>query len=131
MLNPYFALAGVLALAAAFGGGFVKGEDMARGQEAAKQAAALTAAIADRDVKQRQIDALEAAAAIRETARQETVREITREIPTIVHDPVYRNVCVGDAGVRALDRAQGAANGGDPGAAAGQPGDPAAAPAHR
>jgi hypothetical protein len=129
--NPYFALAGVLALGAAAGGGFLKGESYARGQQAKVENAALIQAIADRDLRQKRIDALEQAAAQRDQARQTNVREITHEISTIVHDPVYRNVCVTDGGVRALDRATAVANGLDPGAAAQRPADVPGAAAHR
>jgi hypothetical protein len=49
-----------------------------------------------------------------EGQRRETVREIYREVPTIVDRPVYRTVCSDDDGVSLLDRAAAAANGGGP-----------------
>lgn len=128
--NPYFALAGVIALAAAAGGGFVKGEQHANAVNDQARLHQLVEALDQRDAKQKQIDLLEAAAAAREQQRQTIVREIDREIPTIVHDPVYRNVCVNDAGVRALDRAAAAANGDDSGAPAGGSGQASPAAPH-
>jgi hypothetical protein len=133
--NPYFALAGVLALAAAAGGGYLKGEDHAHAK--ADQAALhqLTNALSDRDAKQKQIDVLETAAAVREQNRQTSVREITREIPEVItrDHVVYDRTCVDAAGVSLLDRAAAAANGHpgiDPGAPAGGTGGAAADPAH-
>jgi hypothetical protein len=129
--NPYFALAGVVALASAAGGGFVYGTRYAHGQEAATKNAALEKALQGKRDAENRIAGLEAAAAIREQGRQTIVREINREIPTIVREPVYRNVCIDDAGVRALDRAAAAANGVDPGATAGGAGAAAGDAAHR
>lgn len=133
--NPYLALAGVIALAAAAGGGFIKGEDHAHAK--ADQAALhqLTQALADRDAKQHTIDALETAAAARENDRQAEVREIYRNVPEVItrDHVVYDRTCIDDAGVRLLDRAQAAAAGGagvHPGAPAGQAGGPAKGPAH-
>lgn len=44
--------------------------------------------------------------------RRDIVREIYRAVPTIVDRPVYRSICADDDGVRLLDRARAAANGG-------------------
>jgi hypothetical protein len=129
--NPYFALAGVLALGSAAGGGFVYGVRYAHGVEASAKNAALEKVLQDKRDKENIIAGLEAAAARREQGRETVVREINREIPTIVHDPVYRNVCVDDAGVRALDRAAAAANGDDPREAPRGPGEAAGNAAHR
>lgn len=69
--------------------------------------------------------------ALAEQNRQQVIREITREIPTIIRaDPVYRNVCVSDDGVRALDRATAAANGRSAGGSAENAPDAAPGPAH-
>jgi hypothetical protein len=47
-----------------------------------------------------------------ESERRQTAREIYVEIPKIIAaDPVYRNRCVNDDGVRLLDRAADNANG--------------------
>lgn len=46
-----------------------------------------------------------------EAGRRETVREIYREVPTIIDRPVYRTVCGDNDGVRILARARAAANG--------------------
>jgi hypothetical protein len=122
--NPYFALAGVLALGAAAGGGFIHGLHFAQGKADHANIVALDKALgAKRDAENR-IAGLEAAAAIRENARQAQVREVYREIPKIVrtNSIVYQRACIDDAGVRLLERARSAANGGDPGAPAGQAG---------
>jgi hypothetical protein len=128
--NPWVLLGGAGVLIAATTGAFFEGKHVAKGEAAQTQLHQLATALAERDAAQKRIGELEAAAAAREQQRQTIVREITREIPTIVRDPVYRNVCVTDPGVRALDRAAAAANGGDPGAAAQRPGEAPAAPAH-
>jgi uncharacterized protein (DUF58 family) len=133
MFNPYFAIAGGVALLAVAGGSFVKGEQYANARHDQAQLGQLVQALADRDAKQKTIDALETKNSQLERDRQTVVRSITREIPTIITRPVYRNVCVDSDGVRLLDRAQGAANGdpgGHPGAPAGQAGPGAGNPAH-
>jgi hypothetical protein len=57
-------------------------------------------------------------AADKDVQRKATVREIYRDVPKIIAgDPVYRNVCVDDAGVQLLARAVAAANGSEPPAA--------------
>jgi transposase len=133
--NPYFALAGVIALAAAAGGGFVKGEQHADAKHDQQQLHQLVQALDERDAKQKQIDALETAATEREQHRQVEVREINREIPEIItrNHVVYDRTCVDDAGVRLLDRAQAAAatgRGEHSGAPAGEAEQPAKGPAH-
>lgn len=130
--NPYFALAGAIALVAAAAGGFVKGEDYARAkvdQSALKQ---LQRAIQDRDEKQGKIDVIDATGQQRENARQVEVREITREIPKIIERDkiVYDRTCIDADGVRLLDRAAAAAGGQDPVAPAGQTAAGAVDPAH-
>lgn len=53
-------------------------------------------------------------AAVEASTRRETIiREIVRDTPKIIERPVYRNICVDADGVRLLDRAVAAANGGD------------------
>jgi hypothetical protein len=127
--NPYAALGGVLAFIAAVSGAFFEGKHVEAGEQAQTKLQQLTNALNDRDQKQKQIDALETAAAAKEQQRQTIIREVTREIPTIIRDPVYSTVCVSDPGVRALDRAAAAANGDSPGPVAGGSGPtPAVAP---
>lgn len=46
-----------------------------------------------------------------DTARDIVFREITREVPSIVERPVYRNVCLDGDGLRLVNRAVEAANG--------------------
>jgi len=53
-------------------------------------------------------------AADHEVGRQAVVREIVREVPTIVDRPVYRNDCLDADGLRLLGRAVAAANDGSP-----------------
>jgi hypothetical protein len=122
--NPYVALAGVLALAAAAGGGFIHGMHFARGKADHANIVALNKALADKRDAENRIAGLETAAAIRESSRQTEVREVYREIPKIVrtNSVVYDRTCIDAAGVHALDRARTAANGGDPGAAPGEAG---------
>jgi len=134
MPNPYFALAGVLALVAAAAGGFVKGEQYAGAKADQAAMRQLTSALKERDAKQQQINELEQAAASREQARQEVVRNVYTEIPKIVTRPVYRNECIDGDGVQLLDRARAAANGArgaDPGAPDDGSGAAARDPAHR
>jgi hypothetical protein len=127
--NPYVALGGLLAFIAAVSGAFFEGKHVEAGEESNAKLHQLVQALDDRDQKQKQIDTLETAAAAKEQQRQTIIREVTREIPTIIRDPVYSNVCVTDPGVRALDRAAAAANGDSPGPAAGGSGPaPAVAP---
>jgi hypothetical protein len=134
--NPYIALAGVLALASAAGGGFVYGVRFEHGRNAQAKLEALDKALADARAKQTIIDGLEATAAVREQGRQTEVREITREIPQIITRDrvVYERTCVDAAGVSLLDRARAAANGhaGEhPGAPPREPGGSSGDAAHR
>lgn len=109
--NPYFALAGALAIAAAAGGGFLKGEEVTKARRDQGQLHQLVQALDERDAKQKKIGELETAAQQRENGRQTIVREITREVPTVIARPVYRNECIDADGVGLLDRARAAANG--------------------
>lgn len=65
-----------------------------------------------RDKQIVEVQAQDAKAAEADVHRETVVREITREVPKIIDRPVYRNVCVDADGVRLLDRAVDAANGG-------------------
>lgn len=110
---------------AALIGAFFFGRDVGIDAIKAEQLDAIEASADREKAKQRRIDALSRAAAARETARETIVREIYRDVPTIVEKPVYRTRCIDDDGVRLIERAVAAANGeGRPeaaGAAAGIP----------
>lgn len=119
---------GLIAIAIV-GGAYLKGDSAGANRvlhRVERQELALRdAADQARHAAQARVDHAETEAALREGARQETVREIYRDIPTIVTRPVYRNICLDADGVRLLDRAQAAANG----TGANQPGPADAAPA--
>jgi hypothetical protein len=70
----------------------------------------------------------------REVIRQETVREITREIPKIIERDklVYARTCIDGDGVRLIDQALAAAlaASNDPVSSAGKAGQGSASPAH-
>lgn len=134
--NPYFALAGILALGAAAAGGFVKGKDYAKAKREQAQLGQLTIALNQRDEKQHRIEALEQRNAELERRRQANVREIDREVPKVIEHNrvVYDRTCIDADGVELLDRAQAVANGArgqHPGAPAGQTGPSAEGSAHR
>jgi hypothetical protein len=132
--NPYVALGGVLAFIAAVTGAFFEGKHVEAGEVAKQQLNQLVKALDDRDAKQKQIDALEQQAAVKEQQRQVEVRNVYTEIPKIIDRPVYHNQCVDDDGVRLLDRARAAASGNagsDPSAPARPSDRGAGGPAHR
>ena len=87
----------------------------------------LKAAAAAQEKREKQIgqaQAGDAKAAEADVQRETIVREITREVPKVIDRPVYRNVCVDADGVRLIERAVEAANGGAPGSrSAGDPAD--------
>lgn len=91
------------------------------------EAAHLKAAAAAQEKREQQIgqaQANDAKAAEADAQRETIVREITREVPKVIDRPVYRNVCVDADGVRLIERAVEAANGGAPGGrSAGDPTD--------
>lgn len=107
-LTPQAILArvGVLALVFFFGTLFgmkVESAGWLKAQQKADQKHEQVVAKAqDQDVKQAAAD----------QGQQAIIREIIREVPKIVDRPVYRNVCIDDAGVRSLQRAVDATNGG-------------------
>lgn len=53
----------------------------------------------------------DAPAAAAEVRRETIVREITREVPSIIDRPVYRNLCIDADGLRLIERAVATANG--------------------
>lgn len=82
------------------------------------EAAHLKATAAAQEKREQQIgqaQANDAKAAEADVQRETIVREITREVPKVIDRPVYRNVCVDADGVRLIERAVEAANGGAPG----------------
>lgn len=87
----------------------------------------LKAAAAAQEKREKQIVTAQAAdtkAAEADVQRETIVREITREVPKVIDRPVYRNVCVDADGMRLIERAVEAANGGAPGGrSAGDPAD--------
>lgn len=91
------------------------------------EAAHLKATAAAQEKREQQIgqaQANDAKAAEADVQRETIVREITREVPKVIDRPVYRNVCVDADGVRLIERAVEAANGGAPGGrSAGDPAD--------
>jgi hypothetical protein len=132
--TPYLALGAAGAIIAAAFGGYFHGKHVAAGEASEHELTQLTIALEQKHQAELRIAELEKAAAGREIIRQNTVREIYRAIPQIIHDPVYRSVCIADDGVRLLDRAQAAAgghSGADPAAPAGQAGRAAGDPAQR
>jgi hypothetical protein len=109
--TPYLALGVAVGIVASSIGGFFFGKHVAAGEAAKHQLTQLTDAIDARYKAEVRIAELEKSNAERESHRQTEVREIYRAIPQIVHDPVYRNVCIDADGVGVLDRAQAAASG--------------------
>lgn len=117
--QPYLALAAAGAIAVAGVGGFFFGQDYHAGKVAKRELKSLTTMIAERDAKQARIDVLTGQVAKREQNRQEDVRYVYQQVPKIIRDPVYRNVCISDDGVRLLGEATAIANGQGRGAPAG------------
>ncbi len=132
--TPYLALGAAGAIVAAAFGGYFHGKHVAAGEASAQKLTQLADALDQKHQAELRIGELEKAAGGREIIRQNNVREIYRAIPQIIRDPVYRNVCIADDGVRLLDRAQAAASGrvgADPATPAGQAGRAASGPAQR
>ncbi len=125
-------LAAALALAlGAAAGGFFYGVGVGKDSVRAGIARDLERAAAELGRSEGAIAAARLRSAGYEQERQQIVREIYREIPRVVENPVYRHVCIDDDGVRLIERARAAANGGaaaGPAAAAaatsGDSGDP-------
>lgn len=103
-LTPYLALGTLLTLGATATASYFVGRDHGRDACEAKQAKAEQKAAAG-------VQTANADAAGKETIRQESHREIIREVPRIVEREVYRNVCLDADGVQLLDRAVAVANG--------------------
>jgi hypothetical protein len=110
-MNPYTllggAVGGLLLLIAAFFFGRSVGIDHQQAIDAKTMEKAVRAVKKTQDA----IDQMTLTRASVENIRQETVREIYREIPKIIDRPVYRNICADVDGVRLIDRAASNANG--------------------
>ncbi len=98
-----------LALAAATGG-FFYGVGVGKDSVRAGIARDLERAAAELDRAGDAIAAARLRSAGLEQHRQQIVREVYREIPRVVENPVYHNVCIDDDGVRLIERARAAAN---------------------
>ena len=108
---------------------FFYGVGVGKAQVRSEALAALQRGLAAVQKVQGHIEQLQTRAAELEQQRQEKVREIYRDVPTVISKPIYRTVCVDADGVGLLDRAAAAANGGaDRPGAAGDAGDAAAVP---
>ena len=111
-------IAGLLALIGTFFYGVGVGKDEIR----AENAQALHRAALALERAQAAIAEARAAVALIDARRQSEVREVYREIQTVIRgDPIYRTQCISDDGVRLIDRAAAAANA----RPAGGPADPA------
>lgn len=100
-------------------GAFFYGQGVGKAKCEVAYARAADKARIKRDATIRDAQEQDAIGAAANIERETIVREITREVPKIIDRPVYRNVCVDDAGLRLIDRAVDAANGG--GASSGGP----------
>ena len=130
-IRPYLTLIGAIVAVALLAAAYIAGRRDGRAIADGKQAAVERAVKAERDKRETNVATGETAGAAKETDRQEKVREVYRETNTVTERPVYRNVCVDADGVRLIDRATAIANGDDPGASAGQTGEPAPPSAQR
>lgn len=98
-------------------GAFFFGRDVGRDAVRAEMLEQVAAADAKRRDTEIEMGKLRLASVEREQARQGTMREIYREVPTVIDRPVYRNDCIDADGVQLLDRAADAANSDRPRAA--------------
>lgn len=117
-MKPYLYLGGALVAIAMLAAAYLFGRSDGKAIEVAAQARVEAAVKVEREQRETKLDLVGGAAATKETARVENVREIYRESHTITERPVYRNVCVDADGMRLLDQAANVANGEDPGGAA-------------
>ncbi|MEO8722013.1 MAG: hypothetical protein ABI395_00600 [Sphingobium sp.] len=94
-------------------GAFFFGISTGVSREKARELAALEKSAADQAKKVETAQSGDLKAAAADVQRETTTREIIREVPKIIQgSTVYRNVCVDADGVRLLQRAVAAANGG-------------------
>jgi hypothetical protein len=122
IFNPYAMLGAGALLLASHAGAYFYGVGNGRDDIRAEAAKALKVAAKELREAETAIAEARILSAKAEAGRVEIVREINREIPTIVQKPVYRNVCIDDDGVRLIERARSAANGEPAGGPAPGPG---------
>lgn len=120
-MRAYFYLAGAVAALALLLGSFFYGVSVGKDREAVKLQKSIDRMVAAQRSIDQSAHAIDEAAAERDQQRHTIVREIIREVPTVVERPVYRNVCIDDAGVDLLRRSVAAANGDAAGTAVGGP----------
>lgn len=109
--TPYLALGGALALVVAGGFGYYKGYGSGQDHVNAQIAKQLSDNVRQLRVAEGRLGRVVFEQQTRETTRQTIVREIYRDVPSIITRPVYSNTCLDADGVRLLDRATDAANG--------------------
>lgn len=112
LASPRVWLAGgaALALIASHGCAYVKGRAAGAASVQAKYAKAAEKAGKAMAKAQTRIDAIGTAGAAASSQQDQDNRSIRNEIPRIIERPVYRNLCVDDAGVGLFDRAAASAN---------------------
>ena len=93
-------------------GSFFYGQSVGKAKCEVAYAKAADKARARRDATIRDAQEQDLIGAAANIERETIVREITREVPRIIDRTVYRNVCVDADGLRLIDRAVDAANGG-------------------
>lgn len=104
-------LVAALVAIAAIGTAYLKGRSDGAGLQRAAQAKVDQRAAAAARRIARAANVIDQRLAAAQGAQRAEIREIVREVPTVVQRPVYRNVCIDDAGVQLLERAVAAANG--------------------
>lgn len=123
MIGGGYLAAGALLLSVATGlTGYFHGVDTGEMRERKASQDAVDKANDQRDRLRAQIEKAALFHLQADQDRQVTHREIIRESTKFVDRPVYRNQCVDDDGVHALDRAADNANAGDTGSPAGETG---------
>jgi hypothetical protein len=110
--NPYIMIGGGLLFVAAIGSAYLKGDSVGANRVIARDAKAMANATKAMNRAQGVIEDIASAAAPKETARQDIVREIYHEATTIMQRPAMQLPCLDPDGVRLVDRAVANANGG-------------------
>lgn len=112
-MRPYFYLGGALAVVALLFVAFRYGVGVGH----AERDAATLRGVAKLEAAARRLQTAEEArralTAVLDARSDTLVKEIYREVPTVIDRPVYRNICIDADGVRLADRARDAANGAD------------------
>jgi len=109
-MRLYLYLGGAIAALLLLVGAFLYGVRMGEAREARALQKKIDRIAAANERIAVAAQAVDRAAAERDTERRTIVREITREVPRIIDRPVYRIVCVDADGVRLVQRAVAAAN---------------------